>query len=942
MMKNPPIVSDIEYVFLPEAERASETPLKEYIKILWKRKWLVIAPAFLIVPIVLLLLVIQKPTYEAVATLMIEDVNPRVISIQEVLVPERSPGFYKTQYQLIKIRAVVEEVVDTLQLDKKLPAETLYIEKVVQSIQRFPQRLIDNVFTTLRNTISETDPVNSAGSHTSNSRRQKAIRKLQSALKITPREGTKLVDISLQGDDPVEVTEQVNMVAAVYIRDNLENKLDVSRKAVYSLKKEAESLKERVRKAEADLQKFKGEKKLLISEDGGEKQNTSYQQLEVLHTSYAQTNASRLVLQTRMNELKKIGKNNLEESLDFSELSDNPAIRFLKTRYFDLKSQYVTSSSKYKYKHPEMIRIKNEIDDISENVIAEVKRIIRGLEKEYQATIAKDSALAAAVNAQKGEVLSLGKDITTYNELKHNVEVEKELYLAVSKRLAENTLTETLVTNNINAVESALVPEQPLPSWKILKLMLSCILGLACGAGLAIVVEHRDKRLKAVAEVERDLELPFLGFIPHYKIARGREYKLIALQEPASLAAESYRMLRTLLQSSPQAVQTLLVTSVTPAEGKTTTAANLAISFAQLGKTVLLVDADLRHPSLHHLFAGEGNVGLSDILLSSIDWRAGLQETPMENLKVILAGAKPPNPSELLSSRRMQALLKSWKEYFDIIIIDSPIVLAVPDVAVMAPVIDGLLLVHYPVKGDKELLREAKKLLEKVGARCIGMIFNNIKPQHEQYSAVRYGSPYKSEAAKLPTGRWGSTDFIDMRPIESRKQWQIEPAMTQTGTMTTPVEVGKSAQSMGLNITLKGFLVQQRLAEIRSTDGFAFLTLDLEIYNSAQHPHIFDPTLTTITVNWQDVYSQALASLITLPALDTAGASQRSRVAEYRCDPNMQTIARGIADIETIRPKHLKSGRLVYQVPEEVTNYLFGYEHNEVSIAISFSKHPSS
>ena len=189
--------------------------------------------------------------------------------------------------------------------------------------------------------------------------------------------------------------------------------------------------------------------------------------------------------------------------------------------------------------------------------------------------------------------------------------------------------------------------------------------------------------------------------------------------------AESYRMLRTLLQSSPPVVQTLLITSVTPGEGKTATAMNLAVSFAQLGKTVLLVDADLRRPSLHRTFDMASTVGLTDILLHGIDWRVGLQETPMENLKVILAGVKRPNnPSELLSSRRMGTLLKSWKECFDLIIFDSPILPGVSDVAVMAPAMDGVLLVHYPAKGDKAAVLEARKLLERVGARCVGMVFN--------------------------------------------------------------------------------------------------------------------------------------------------------------------------------------------------------------------------
>jgi capsular exopolysaccharide synthesis family protein len=542
--------------------------------------------------------------------------------------------------------------------------------------------------------------------------------------------------------------------------------------------------------------------------------------------------------------------------------------------------------------------------------------------------------LEAAINAQKDEVLNLGQDIRTYYELKHNVEVERELFLNVSKRLAETTVTESFATNNVKTVEPALVPDQPLPALKVPKLLLSLFLSLGCGAGLALIAERRDKRLRDFAEVEKYLNLPFLGLIPHYKIERGKQYKLVTLLEPVSLAAESYRMIRTLLQSSPQVLQTLLITSVAPGEGKSTTAANLAISFAQLGKTVLVVDADLRHPSLHRLFATTGTVGLADMLFSDTDWRAGLQATCMENLHVIPAGVRPPNPSELLSSRRMQALLKSWKECFDIIICDSPIISGIPDVATVAPAMDGVLMVHHPAVGDKEVLLEATRLLARVGARCIGMVFNNVKSRDNKWYSPRY-SYYAPAAAPTPLSQWSHTDHIDMRPVESRRQWQIEPVRGPGSTVAPPVELGKSAQSTGLTITLNSFLLQRRLNGVRSANGFCFLTLDLEMYNSAEQPHIFDPALTAITAGRTNDYSQALAAQLSLPSLDHAATSPPLQAMVCHWDSQTQTIEKGLVAPEPLAPKHLKRGRLVYQVPEEVTYYVFGYEHDSVRIAIS-------
>jgi capsular exopolysaccharide synthesis family protein len=336
--------------------------------------------------------------------------------------------------------------------------------------------------------------------------------------------------------------------------------------------------------------------------------------------------------------------------------------------------------------------------------------------------------------------------------------------------LAETTLTEALETNNIKLVDLASVPKYPLPSGSRKKILLGGVASLVLGVGLAFFMESLDKRFKSVDEAERYLGVPFLGVVPSHKAGRN---KPIALYNPGATASEAYRTLRTWIRlSSQNSVKALLITSANLGEGKSHTAANLGISFAQLGQTVLLVDADLRRPMLHHIFNVTNSKGLIDILAGGVEWQSVLQDTAMENLKVLSTGGRPHNPAELLSTMRMQNLLGSLKGTFDILIVDAPITLSIPDVAILVPEMDAVLLVHCPVKGGREAVLETKKILDRAGANLLGIIFNNVRPKMQKcyyHSQKPYRDPYNT---LMPTRqRQENVTFVDMRPTENREKW---------------------------------------------------------------------------------------------------------------------------------------------------------------------------
>jgi capsular exopolysaccharide synthesis family protein len=337
--------------------------------------------------------------------------------------------------------------------------------------------------------------------------------------------------------------------------------------------------------------------------------------------------------------------------------------------------------------------------------------------------------------------------------------------------LAETTLPTAITANNVQLVERALTGT-PVSSHALIKLLIGLILGLGCGGGLALLAEYRDNKFKNISEAEQYLGLPFLGFIPHHTWPRHTcpdSPRLVTLQAPLAPASESYRGLRTWIRLSQTPIQTLLIASAFPKEGRSITAANLAVSFAQLGHRVLLVDADLRQSSLHRFFWLDNAEGLSSVLVNGLEWQRVLKDSPLANLKVLTAGPGPLNPTELLSTMRMKQLMESWKRDFDTIIFDVPVTLpSIPDAAILAPHMDGVLLVHDQTQVNRDAVLEGKKTLERTGANLLGVVFNNITPKQEKhrypYQSIR---PYSYDQVHETQDQDPNLTFIDMHRIES-------------------------------------------------------------------------------------------------------------------------------------------------------------------------------
>jgi polysaccharide biosynthesis transport protein len=934
---------EVEYVVLTEAGGTAEASLQGYLRIIWRRKWLSLLPVVCIMPWVCLLVVTKPSLYSAKATVLIEDTDPKVLAIPVVTGPEQGVNFYHTQYEVIRSRAVAEDVVEKLQLYTPQPAKTdSPTMATLKAIKAFPEHVWQAVLASVTPRDREA-PASPAGAEASPAEtlvadrwRQRAVGRLRGKVQVEPRQGkerafTKLVDIIVEDEDPHQAVRQVNAVAAAYVQQNLDKRLAASRKASAWLYQEAVSLRDKIAEGERRIHTLKEDKRLVGTENI---QAADLQNLGALNLSYLDKRRERLALRAELDELKKfLASPDLTQSAKYPTLVNNSAINVLHMRYTDLQIQATELGKKFMDKHPKMVALAEQMAEVRKAVIGEVQRVIASLENQYNAFTTQENEFKQLFNTQKSTVIQSDKDVTSYEALRRDLDIQKAMYQEVSKRLTETSITTALENNNVSLVETALVGN-PVSSGATKYLLLGLIFSLGCGGGLALLVEGLDKRFKNVGEVEQSMTLPFLGFIPRHALPNHRPPTLITLQKPWSAAAEAYHTVRTWIQLAQPPVQSLLVTSATAREGKSTTAANLAVSFARLGRHVLLVDADLRHPSLHRIFGNVQGQGLTDVLVHGMEWHSVVHEAPMDNLKILFAGACPLNPTEVLSMARLKHLIEHWRARFDLVIVDSPVVLSIPDVMILAPMMDSVLLVHSQRRGTRAMAMETKRLLERAGAKLLGVIFNNVRPKEEHYySSDYYGS--KPGAAVTPGRLQQGTEDGDAMPAIEVRPTVIAPSASEP----VPVIISREEQSEGVHITLHTVTFHRHIGAQPATAGMVFLIVDVEITNHGAFGHLFDPAQTALTTREGTDYGRALASFIPIHGANDDADMLQATPALRHYEPALTAQVGGFATVIEIAADQTRQGSLVYHIPEESGSYVFVYSNSPIALTIPFSVH---
>ena len=442
----------------------------------------------------------------------------------------------------------------------------------------------------------------------------------------------------------------------------------------------------------------------------------------------------------------------------------------LRSKEADLKIQAAELSTQFGPAYPKLAQINNQLKEIDAQLVAETKKVSGKIKGLYMAALQRENMLHDALEKQKQEANKLNESAIEYSLLKRDLDTNRQLYEGLLEKLKQAGVSAGLRSNNFRIVDSARVPNYPIEPNIPRNLSFAFMLGLTSGVGLAFLLEGLDNTVRTTEQAQMISGLPPLGMIPlgsrtareganskRLVIASSSKeaVELITQVRPQSQMAESYRALRTslLLSNLGAPPKVIMVTSALPQEGKTTTSINCAVVLAQKGIRVLLIDADLRRPSIHKTLGMGPRSGLSNVLTGSSTLENAITRSPiLPNLDVLPAGTPPPNPAELLASVNMRDMLQELRGHYDHIVVDTPPTLSVTDAVVLSPRADAIVLVIRSGQTTKQALRRSRDILTQVNAKVSGVLLNAVdlsSPDYYYYYEYqgKYAGYYRDQAS---------------------------------------------------------------------------------------------------------------------------------------------------------------------------------------------------
>ncbi|MCL5023987.1 MAG: polysaccharide biosynthesis tyrosine autokinase [Nitrospirae bacterium] len=709
-----------------ESVREEEIHLRDYWKVIRKRGNSVVMFFAVVVAVATVGTLTATPVYRASTRVLIDRENQYIQNLNQGYVDFYSEDYYHTQYELIKSTAVAYRVVKNLNLEEN-PGFNPSAKRPGRE-GRGLFGVLSGIFKTGK-TPAQPPAEDQALA---------LARKIQGGLRVEPVKNSRIVNISYEYRDPRMAAAIANGVATAYVEQVLEIKMGTAKQAVEWMSKKIDEQKKALEESQRALQEYMKDKDVVELENM--KEALTPQKVQNLGAQLVMAEAKRKETEASYSQAKGF-TNNLTGALTVPAIAGDPVMQSLRTEEIKIEKDIMEMSKKYGDKHPLMIRLREDLRALREKMASEAKRIITSMKNDYELAKAREAGLRNSLAQGKGEAMALSEKSIQYGVLKREVESNQQMYDALLKRIKETSLIEEVKSFNIYIVDKAEVPKGPVRPRKFLNVLMSVIVGLFGGVGVAFFLEYIDNTFKKPEDVEEKLSLPVLGVIPFIKqsdIQDGR-FELVSHADQKSSISEAYRALRTsLLLSAVEPIKSFAVTSCIEDEGKTTTAINLATTLAQMEKMVLLVDADLRKPKVHSVLGLDNSVGLSNFLARQVV-QGIIKDSAVPNLSVITSGPLPPNPSELLGSQRMKEFLDIVTEKFDVILFDTAPLITVTDTTILTDAVDGAVLVIKSGTTTFDVAGRGVKLLKDVNAKILGIVLNSVDAKKEGY---RYLYPY--------------------------------------------------------------------------------------------------------------------------------------------------------------------------------------------------------
>jgi polysaccharide biosynthesis transport protein len=693
-----------------------EIDLKQLLSLL--RKHLPVFAGVIVVVLTLTFIYIQRSPviYSAIATVEIEPKTPDILGSGMEIVSSGSQGYYwsnkeyyATQYEIIQSRAVSQKVIDMI-----------------------PDGNVLNFFGIDTSLLKEREDVEKID----------PVKILQGKIFVAPQKNSNIVRISIEDTDPEKAAFLANSVSSAYIDFNLEKRYVTTRDAATWLADQSINLKKELETSELQLFNFKDDNNILATTFEA-RQTILSKRIETLNNIITAQEIKRNALLAKIEEYRKIDIDDPEDGYIKDISKENQLVYNLRLKYLEALAKFKEIEKTYGELHPRQQTITAEISKTKDLLRSEINGVVQSYDIELRTLESELGKNRKMLSDVQSEAIDLNRLSIDYSKLKREVDTNQRMFEIVLERTKQADLSALLRNNNLRVVDRAEVPTSPVKPRKKLILLIGLLVAFMAGFLAIVLIEFLETRFRDFEELEKASKKSILGVVPKFKADSGNgvdPLEIVFEQKGQFAAIEAFRTLRTNIKlgNPDKEIKKILITSSLKKEGKTILSVNIASSYVLAGKKVVIVDADMRKPRIHKIFNIKNDIGLSTAVIGEVPLEKAIDHDVYKGLDVLTSGSVPPNPAELIESKRFADVLEQLSSMYDMIVIDSPPLTPVSDAATLSTLTDGVLIVIDISKTPRDVYRSAIEKISKPGIRFLGTIVNMLDSKERKRFASYY------------------------------------------------------------------------------------------------------------------------------------------------------------------------------------------------------------